>query len=86
MYAGATVAEPKRKTLKQEPVKQEPAKRGRKPSPEGRRVTFTFKCRPEFKDWVGRYAKTKRIPPSFLIDQALTRIAELDGFEAPPER
>ena len=50
------------------------------------RITFSFKCRTEYRGWISRYARFKRLPPSILIDQALTRMAEGDGFEPPPER
>jgi hypothetical protein len=62
-------------------------KPGPKPNPEGpRKSLIAVKCRAEYKAWVVRLAKQRRITPSQLVDIALTRMAEQDGDVPPPER
>ena len=62
-------------------------KRGPKPSAEGpREALIALKCRQEYKDWVSRLARKHRTTPSHIIDVALVKFAEADGFEPPPER
>lgn len=62
-------------------------KPGPKPGQQGTRDTLiAVKCRKEFKDWVIRFAESRRVAPSQLIDIALAQMAEADKFEPPPKR
>lgn len=62
-------------------------KTGPPPKPEGRRdAIITMKCWRAYKLWVEEFARSKRTTPSQLIDMALIRMAEADGFKAAPER
>jgi hypothetical protein len=62
-------------------------KTGPKPTPLGpREDLIAIKCRKAYKEWVVEYARSKRTTPSQLIDQALVKSAEADGFKLPPER
>jgi hypothetical protein len=62
-------------------------KTGPKPKPEGpREALIALKCRQEFKDWVSEFARKLRTTPSQLVDRALTKLAEVEGFKEPPER
>jgi hypothetical protein len=47
---------------------------------------IALKCRQEFKDWVSEFARKLRTTPSQLVDRALTKLAEVEGFKEPPER
>jgi hypothetical protein len=62
-------------------------KTGPKPKPEGtREELIALKCRSDFKDWVSEFARKLRTNPSQLIDRALTKLAQTEGFREPPER
>jgi hypothetical protein len=62
-------------------------KRGPKPQPEqARSETVTFKCRPEYKEWLVEFAESERDIPSRLIDLGLIEIAKKRGFKPPPPR
>lgn len=62
-------------------------KPGPKPSAEGPRAALiAVKCHVAYKDWIVRYARSRRITPSQLIDIALSAMAKTDGFEQPPDR
>lgn len=62
-------------------------KPGPKPTEEGPKgALIALKCRQSYKDWVNEYARSRRTTPSQLIDQALVKMAEADGFKQPPER
>ena len=61
-------------------------KRGRKVTGESRTALVTFKCRPEYKAWLVKFAEHQRDIPSRLIDLALVGLAESLGFDAPPKR
>lgn len=62
-------------------------RRGRPPSAEGRRsFAVRVKGRPEWRDWVIRFAERERCDAAVLVDVALTSLAEARGFEGPPKR
>jgi hypothetical protein len=62
-------------------------KPGPKPNDdEPRKELVALKCRASWKAWVIRFSKHRRSTPSGLIDFALMRLAQEDGFEPPPER
>lgn len=62
-------------------------KPGPKPSPQGRRDSLiAIKCWRAYKVWLNKFAKAKRLPPSVLFDLAMSKLAEAEGFEPPPER
>lgn len=68
-------------------VAKKRSKPGPKPTPDGpREALIAMKCRPEYKDWVQRFADQNRVTPSQLLDIALVRLAAEQGFEAPPKR
>jgi hypothetical protein len=57
------------------------------PRREGPRdALIALKCRQAYKDWVVSLARKHRTTPSQIIDNALVKFAEADGFPAPPER
>lgn len=65
----------------------EKKKTGPKPTKRGPRADLVaIRCFADWKIWVAEFARHKRITPSYLIDQALARMAEADGFPLPPER
>jgi hypothetical protein len=66
----------------------EQAKRmGRPPLEQGAKTeTFTLRIRPEWKDWLGRFALFCRRDKAELIDDALEAYAKQRGFEVPPKR
>ena len=65
----------------------EPKRMGRPPIPGGAKVeTFTFRTRPEWKDWLSRFALHCRRDKADVIDDALEAFARSKGFEAPPKR
>ena len=39
-----------------------------------------------WREWLTRYAASRRVPVTSLIDQVLAEAAKRDGFESPPER
>lgn len=47
---------------------------------------ITIRGSARWKDWLDRFARRLRSKPTLIIDQALTRFAEHEGFERPPER
>lgn len=63
-------------------------KPGPKPDPENvRRVFVNIRCRPEWREWLARYAQSKGMDMSELVDEAVLRMARADGHrEMPPER
>jgi hypothetical protein len=62
-------------------------KRGPAPQPDrARSATVTFKCRPEYKAWLEKFARNERDIVPRLIDQGLIKLAEEREFEPPPER
>jgi hypothetical protein len=62
-------------------------KPGPKPQPDrARSATVTFKCRPEYKAWLAKFARSERDIPPRLIDLGLIELAKKRGFELPPER
>ncbi len=61
-------------------------KPGPKPKPGRRESLVTFKCRPEYKDWLVAMARSQRDIPSRVIDLALIAYAKSIGYEPPPER
>ena len=74
---------------KKKTVAQEPAKRpvGRPPKTEGRKSQdIHLRMSPDFEVWLGAFAEKRRCQRSTLIDQALAKLAELDGFRPPPKR
>jgi hypothetical protein len=40
----------------------------------------------EWRDWLNRYAKSRRLEAIALIDMLLAESAQRHGFEPPPER
>lgn len=62
-------------------------KTGPKPKPDGPRDTLiAIKCRKAYKQWLEALARKHRTTPSQVIDMALVKFAEFDGFDPPPER
>ena len=47
---------------------------------------IALKCRKEYKEWVESLAEKHRTTPSQIIDMALVKFAEIDGFKPPPNR
>lgn len=57
------------------------------PDPENSRSSqIIVRCKPAWKDWVGRYADSKGLSVSDAFDEAILKMARTDGFEMPPER
>jgi hypothetical protein len=70
-----------------DPPKKQRGRPGPKPDPSRTRsALLTIRCRPDWLEWVGRYAETKGLDMSDLVDEALLRLAREDGFEMPPKR
>ena len=62
-------------------------KRGPVPRPDDERTaTITFRCRPEYRDWLAKFAADQRDIPSRMIDIALVCLAEKLKYKAPPRR
>jgi hypothetical protein len=78
----------KKAVRKPSPEKPSPgARMGRPPLPGGAKLsTFTFRTRPEWKDWLGRFAFHCRTDKADVIDFALEAYAKAKGFEGPPKR
>ena len=69
---------------KSEPA--EPKHMGRPPIPGGAKVeTFTFRTRPEWKDWLSRFALQCRRDKADVIDDALEAYAQSQRIRGPPE-
>jgi hypothetical protein len=70
------------------PEESQPPKRmGRPPSPEGARaIALTIRARPEWKEWLGRFAQHCRAEMAEVVDDALETYAKTKGFEPPPKR
>jgi hypothetical protein len=56
------------------------------PGDELREELLAVRCKPSFKRWVERFAKSERMTPSQLVDRGLALLAKSTGFETPPER
>jgi hypothetical protein len=52
----------------------------------GRKALTTLRSTDAWKAWVSRYAKSRGIDVSDLIDEALLNLARKDRFEMPPKR
>lgn len=62
-------------------------KTGPKPKHDGPRdALIALKCRKAYKEWLESLARKHRTTPSQIIDMALVKFAEFDGFDPPPER
>jgi hypothetical protein len=62
-------------------------KLGRPPTAEGPRVqVLGIRGRPEWKEWLARFADANRSDMVDLIDDALEAYAKTKGFEPPPKR
>jgi hypothetical protein len=74
----------KKKAVAQEPIKK---RMGRPPKLEGKKTEgIHFRMSPAYEQWLAGYAKNRRCERATLMDQALAKLAELDGYEAPPDR
>ncbi len=63
------------------------AKPGPKPDPaNAMSVHLIVRCRPAWKGWAERYAVHRGSSVAVLVDEALLRLARIEGFEMPPER
>jgi hypothetical protein len=69
MPAEATMARPKKAT------------KPKKPSPIR---TFGFKGTVDWGEWLGRFAEHQRTSLAGVIDRALAKLAEAEGFDEPP--
>ncbi len=47
---------------------------------------LTIRGKRSWKDWLDRYAASRRVKPTSMIDVALADSAARDGFEPPPPR
>jgi hypothetical protein len=47
---------------------------------------YGFRARPQWIDWLTRFANHRRSDLVDVIDTALEGLAKKDGFEAPPKR
>jgi hypothetical protein len=67
-----------------------PKKREVKPEPESRGVAqpnvLTIRGRPTWKQWLDDFAAKMRTKPTALIDLALAKLAQEEGFREPPPR
>ena len=62
-------------------------RRGRPPLPEGPRLhVLGIRGRDEWKDWLVRFAASRRSDLVDLVDDALEAYARTHGFEPPPKR
>jgi hypothetical protein len=62
-------------------------KRGRPTTPEGPRVqVLGIRGRPEWKEWLAKFADANRSDMVDLIDDALEAFAKAKGFNPPPKR
>lgn len=67
-------------------------KRANKPGPkaappeEQREELVAIRCTAAWKKWLHEQAKAKRTTVAILLDQAVARVAELDGDDPPPPR
>jgi hypothetical protein len=70
-----------------EPPKKPKGRPAPKPDPSRpRSALVTIRCRPEWRDWLARFATAKNIDMSDLVDEALLRYARVEGFDMPPRR
>jgi hypothetical protein len=53
---------------------------------EARRTIAVLKGSAEYQLWVNQLSRTTRIPPTTLLDIALSEWAQLHGHEPPPRR
>jgi hypothetical protein len=51
-----------------------------------RSETITIKCRPEFKAWFTKLARSQRTTPSDLADRAFVMFGRFHGAGEPPQR
>lgn len=56
------------------------------PAEEQREELIAVRCKRSYKNWLLRFAKSKRTTPSQLVDLSLMMLAKTEGFELPPER
>jgi hypothetical protein len=47
---------------------------------------ITIRGSAEWKDWLEQFATKLRSKPTSVIDRALAKLAEQEGFAEPPER
>jgi hypothetical protein len=47
---------------------------------------ITIRGSQEWKDWLERFALKLRSKPTSVIDRALAKLAEQEGFAEPPQR
>ena len=57
-----------------------------KPEPEQARTLFAIKGFPSWHDWLKRFAESRGMQATTLIDFCLREQAARDGFELPPKR
>lgn len=73
----AFVAEPKKPK----------GKPGPKPDPSrARSALITIRCKPQYRDWVNRFAERLGLDVAELVDDSLLKRAREEGFEMPPPR
>ena len=57
-----------------------PVKKGTQPN------AITIRGSQEWKDWLEQFALKLRSKPTSVIDRALAKLAEQEGFPEPPQR
>jgi hypothetical protein len=61
-------------------TKNDPAKKGTQPN------AITIRGSEEWKDWLDQFAAKMRSKPTAVIDLALAKLAQQEGFREPPPR
>lgn len=51
-----------------------------------RKNVISIRGTEDWRGWLTRYAKKRRVPVTALIDMVLAEAAEREGFEPPPDR
>jgi hypothetical protein len=69
-------------------AKKKAKKLGRPAKPKGaaKSERYGFRARPEWIDWLNRFANFERSDMVDVIDRALEDRAKVKGFELPPKR
>lgn len=72
---------------KRKPDREGGGRPGPRPNPERTRSALVnVRSRPEWRDWLRRFAASERKGVSDLVDEALLLLARDRGFEMPPRR
>jgi hypothetical protein len=58
----------------------------KKPKHSNQVSILLYKGSPAYRDWIGRFSESSRMPLTVLIDRAVAKLAKEEGFEEPPKR